>query len=78
MLGRFYSPSEYAVLGSGKIVISSSFWKNKLQGDPNVIGRVIHLEEEANTIIGVAPPLPDLLPDVDVYPTLTTRPSCHT
>jgi putative ABC transport system permease protein len=75
MLGRFYSPSEYAVLGSGKIVISSSFWKNKLQGDPNVIGRVIHLEEEANTIIGVAPPLPDLLPDVDVYPTLTTRPS---
>ena len=74
-LGRFYDPSEYARLESGSIVISYRFWKNQLQGDPHVIGRVIHFEEDAQTIIGVAPPMPDLFPDTDVYPTLTTRPS---
>jgi putative ABC transport system permease protein len=74
-MGRFYTPAEYAVLESGQTVISYRFWKNQLQGDPNVIGRVIHFEEVAQTIVGVAPPMPDLFPDADVYPTLTTRPS---
>ena len=74
-LGRFYNASEYAELGTASIVVSYRFWKNQLQGDPHVIGRVIHFEETAQTIIGVAPPMPDLLPDTNTYPTLTTRPS---
>lgn len=75
LLGRYYNPSEYARLESGMIVISYRFWKNQLQSDPHVIGRVIHFEEVAQTIIGVAPPMPDLFPETDVYPTVTTRPS---
>jgi predicted permease len=74
-MGRFYTPSEYAHLDNDSIVISYRFWKNQLQGDPHVLGRVVHLEETANTIVGVAPPMPDLFPDADVYPTLSTRPS---
>jgi len=74
-MGRFYNAGEYARLESGMIVVSYRFWKNQLQSDPHVIGRVIHFEDTAETIIGVAPPMPDLLPDTDVFPTLTTRPS---
>jgi predicted permease len=75
VMGRFYLPSEYAQLEGNTIVISYRFWKNQLQGDPHVLGRMVHFEEVAQTIVGVAPPMPDLFPDTDVYPTLTTRPS---
>ncbi len=74
-MGRFYTPAEYKQLESATTVISYRFWRNQLQGDPHVVGRVIHFEETAETIVGVAPPMPDLFPDADVYPTLTTRPS---
>jgi predicted permease len=74
-LGRFYNASEYARLESGSIVVSYRFWQSQRGGDPHVMGRVIHFEETASTIIGVAPPMPDLLPNTDIYPTLTTRPS---
>jgi predicted permease len=74
-MGRFYLPSEYAQLDGNTIVISYRFWKNQLRGDPHVLGRVVHFEETAQTIVGVAPPMPDLFPDTDVYPTLATRPS---
>lgn len=74
-LGRFYTAKEYSDLHNPTIVVSYRFWKSRLGGDPHVLGRVIHSDGTVNTIIGVAPPLPDLFPDTDVYPELTTRPS---
>jgi putative ABC transport system permease protein len=74
-MGRFYTPAEYTHLDGNTIVVSYRFWKNQLQGDPHVLGRVVHFEETAQTIIGVTPPMSDLFPETDVFPTLTTRPS---
>src|SRR6185437_6272413 len=57
------------------MVVSWRFWKEKLGGDPHVIGRVIHLGGDSQTIVGVLPPMPDLYSDTDVWPKLTTEPS---
>ncbi len=74
-MGRFYTASEYTDLHTPSILVSYRFWKSRLGADPHVLGRVIRLGGAANTIVGVAPPLPDLFPNTDVWPELTTRPS---
>lgn len=76
VLGRLYTPQEYTYFDPDEtIVISWKFWKDKLGGDPRVIGRIIHLGGASSTIVGVLPPMPDLYADTDVWPKLTTEPS---
>jgi putative ABC transport system permease protein len=75
-LGRFYEPREYSYLQNDTIIVSYRFWRNQLGSDPHVIGRVVHFEDESQTIIGVLPPvMAELFPDTDVWPKLTTSPS---
>ncbi|MGO9339862.1 MAG: ADOP family duplicated permease [Terracidiphilus sp.] len=74
-MGRLYEPREFTYLENDTILISYRFWRNQLGSDPHVLGRVIHFEEDAQTIVGVLPPMPDLYPDTDVYPKLTSHPS---
>ena len=66
LMGRVYTPEEYHVDGV-QVVISRRFWKTQLGSDPNVLGRVLHLDGTAQTVIGVMPDVPDLFPDVDVW-----------
>jgi predicted permease len=75
LLGRFYTPAEYADLHSPSLVISYRFWKSQLGGDPHVIGRVLRIGGDDSVVVGVTQPMPDLLPDTDLWPTLDTRPS---
>jgi len=74
-LGRLYEPREYTYLDDDTMMVSYRFWKNQLGGDPHVIGRVIRLQGQSCTIIGVLPPMSDLFPDTDVWPKLTIRPT---
>jgi putative ABC transport system permease protein len=75
-LGRLYEPREYTYLQNDTIIVSYRFWRNQLGSDPHVIGRVVHFEDESQTIIGVLPPvMAELFPDTDVWPKLTTSPS---
>jgi predicted permease len=69
LLGREYTTPEYHLDGVYAIV-SHRFWQSKLAGDPNVLGRTIHLGGSSETIIGVMPDVPDVLPGVDVWQTL--------
>src|SRR2546429_2752702 len=66
-LGRLYEPNEYHGVDSVQVVISYRFWKEQLGSDPHVIGRVLNLDGEAQTVIGVMPPVPDLFPETDVW-----------
>jgi putative ABC transport system permease protein len=65
-LGRLYEPNEYHVDGV-QVVISFRFWKEHLDSDPHVIGRVLNLDGAAWTVIGVMPPVPDLFPETDIW-----------
>jgi putative ABC transport system permease protein len=73
-LGRLYEHREYGYLENDTMVVSYRFWKNGLHGDPHVVGRVLHIDGAAETIVGVLPPLPDVFPDADLWPKLVVRP----
>ena len=74
-LGRLYEPSEYTRLENDVVVVSYRFWQTQLGRDPRVIGRVMHLQGQTQTIVGVLSPMSDLFPDTDIWETLTLRPS---
>jgi putative ABC transport system permease protein len=75
LLGRLYTAEEYSTLDTNSLLISEKFWKEQLGSDPNVIGRTIRIGGASQTIVGVIPSMPDLFPDTDIWPTLTTEPS---
>jgi len=53
-LGRFFTADEDRP-GNHVIVLGYATWQSQFGGDPAVIGRNVTLDNEANTIIGVAP-----------------------
>jgi putative ABC transport system permease protein len=56
-LGRAFAPGEGTVVGaSAYAVISDRFWKTKLGGAPDVVGRTFRMNGIVYTVIGVAPP----------------------
>lgn len=69
VLGRLYRPEEYHE-DAVKLLISYNFWQRMFGGDPQVIGRTINLGNSNQLIIGVMPPLPDIYPETDAWPTL--------
>jgi len=75
VLGRLYTPEEYKSLHNSSVLISWNFWKREFNGDPQVIGRSIRIEDVSSTIVGILPPMPDLYPDTDIWDKLTTEPS---
>src|SRR5919201_912053 len=56
ILGRNFLPQEEE--GADVAMVTEGFWKKRLVGDPNVIGRAITLDGVAHTIIGVLPHMP--------------------
>lgn len=42
----------------GTVIVSDSFWRNRLGGRADVIGTTISLDRDPHTVIGVLPPLP--------------------
>ena len=56
ILGRNFLPEEQE--GADVALITEAFWKKRMGGDPNVIGRNITLDGTAHTIVGVLPNMP--------------------
>jgi len=55
LLGRFYTIEESVPGNDQVVVLTQTFWENNYQADPSVVGRVIRLNGQPYTIIGVAP-----------------------
>ncbi|HYR23323.1 MAG TPA: ABC transporter permease [Chthoniobacterales bacterium] len=53
IVGRNFLPEEQE--GADVALVTENFWKKRLGGDPNVIGRSIILDGAAHTIVGVLP-----------------------
>jgi len=59
VIGRkFVRADEQAGGGPGgyKVVISDDFWREHFGGDPTVVGRMIEINRQLHTVIGVMPP----------------------
>jgi predicted permease len=69
--GRTFLPQEEE--GADVAVVTDRFWKARLGGDPNVIGRALTLDGVSHTIVGVIPKLPVSWtgPNADIW---TTKP----
>src|SRR5215831_1351363 len=55
ILGRLFLPEEE--MKADVALVSANFWHNRLNSDPDVIGRSINLNGVATTIVGVIPNL---------------------
>ena len=56
-LGRTLLPSDDVAAGQHPVaVISDALWRRKFAGDPDVIGKTLHLNGQPLTIVGVAAP----------------------
>ncbi len=53
VIGRNFLPEEQE--GANVVLVTENFWKKRLGGDRNVIGRSITLDGTAHTIVGVMP-----------------------
>jgi predicted permease len=57
LIGRNFSAEEDAPGGNRQVLIlSHGLWMSRFQGDRSVVGRVVQIDSESYTIIGVLPP----------------------
>jgi putative ABC transport system permease protein len=57
ILGRTFAREEYGDKAQAlTAVISYRLWQNYFQGDPSILGRIVHINRYPVTIVGVAPP----------------------
>jgi predicted permease len=54
-LGRDFLDDEMRPDGPPVAILSYSFWRTEFGADPNILGRVIHLDGKPATIVGVLP-----------------------
>ncbi len=56
VLGRSFTPEEFAGPGAGPVaIVSHRFWQSRFGGAPDVVGRSFRLNGVVYTVIGVAP-----------------------
>jgi putative ABC transport system permease protein len=54
-LGRTFTADEFRAGAPRSAVVSHSFWETQLGSDPGAIGKTVHLNGDAFTIVGVMP-----------------------
>jgi predicted permease len=59
--GRTFSRADDSIVGKGGpdgpvAVISYRYWKRRFAGSPDVLGKVVQIQDRAVTIVGVTPP----------------------
>jgi predicted permease len=56
LMGRFFLPEEDASPGQHPVaVMGYDFWQNHFEGDPDIIGKSVRINQTFFTVIGVAP-----------------------
>jgi predicted permease len=55
-IGRLFGPQDFALGFAPVAVISDGLWRRSYGADRNIIGRVVRLDNDPYTIIGVLPP----------------------
>jgi predicted permease len=56
LMGRDFSEQDETPSGSHVVILSYSTWQDRFKSDPNMIGRVITLNDQPYTVVGVMPP----------------------
>lgn len=54
--GRFFEEGDAAPGRDRLVVLSHAAWRDRFASDPDIVGRVISLDEEPYAVVGIAPP----------------------
>jgi len=54
--GRAFTEAETTYQNDGVAIVTDAYWRQRLDGDPKVIGRRIRVNGQARTVVGVLPP----------------------
>ena len=52
VIGRTFTQQEVQTA----LILSNRFWRARLGGDPNIVGRVLTIQDQPRTVVGVMPP----------------------
>ena len=55
LLGRHFEPEEDLPAGPAVALISHRLWQQRFEGDPNILGQSLRIDDEAHWIVGVMP-----------------------
>ena len=55
-IGRLFGPQDFALGFAEAAVISDGLWRRAFGKDPNILGRIVRLDNDLYTIVGVLPP----------------------
>src|SRR6266478_6314561 len=79
VIGRTFTEEETTSQTDHVAILSDSFWRQRYNADPNVIGRQIRVNSVPRTVIGVLPPAFRFLSsDARLYLPLASRPEDRT
>jgi putative ABC transport system permease protein len=67
LLGRTFLASDESQSADAVLVLSYQYWQSHQGGDPNIVGKVFHMNNRPHTVIGVLPPVPQYPAENDVY-----------
>jgi hypothetical protein len=65
VLGRLFLPGEDQIGAEPVLLLTYSYWKEVMGGDPNVVGKTFQMNDRMHTVVGVLPPLPNY-PDTNL------------
>jgi predicted permease len=74
MMGRTFAGAEDRPGGPRVAVVTRRFWTQRLQADPNAVGRPAVIDGNAWTVIGVLPDAIELLPGAELFVPLGADP----
>lgn len=73
-LGRDFRPEEDRPGGAKVVLLGYNLWQRLFQGDRNILGRVLKLDGQPCTVIGVLPQNAVLPPDTEAWAPLAADP----
>lgn len=74
-LGRVIEPGDGVPAVPRVAALSDALWRRRFGARPDVIGRIVHLDQEPHTIVGVMPPGFEVLePGTDLWTSLPWAP----
>ena len=74
MLGHTFTPAEDLPNASPTVLLSENLWRHAFNADPHILGRVVHINEDAYTVIGVLPSSFATVDSPDVWQPLRLSP----
>jgi predicted permease len=74
-LGRNFFPEEDRPGGAKVVLLGYDLWRSLFHGDPNVSGRIVKLDEQPYTVIGVLPREAVLPPEAEAWMPLAADPN---